>query len=133
MIKYCFRNLRMTITIIRTVLLTWLYYRFLSGGCNETKYPAGIYLFKLNNGSIRTLREISSKLPIKTTKQRNWHRPGIFIVDFEQVNAGWVIIKTWTGRYFSMRQKNGDLDVDIKYCHFQRYHKTRKISCLGWI
>ena len=50
--------------------------------------------------------EICSKLTIKTPERREWHRSGVFIVnftyfthcsdvhivDFEQVNAGWVII-----------------------------------------
>lgn len=41
--------------------------------------------------------EISSKLTVKVPDQRYWRRSAIFIVsfecivDFEQVNAGWVI------------------------------------------
>ena len=39
-------------------------------------------MFKVNNGNIREIREISSKLKIKTPE-----RVTISIVDFEQVNA----------------------------------------------
>ena len=65
----------------------------------------GIYLFKVNNGNTRTMCEICSKLTIKTPERRHRHRfwclycelwtdithcSCVFIVDFEQVNAGWV-------------------------------------------
>ena len=54
--------------------------------------PAGIYLFKVNNGSTRAISEICSKLTIKTPEL--WtdftHCSGVFIVDFEQVNTSWV-------------------------------------------
>ena len=32
---------------------------------------------------------ICSKLTIKTPERRQWRRSGVFIVDFEQVNADW--------------------------------------------
>ena len=46
--------------------------------------PAGNHMFKVNNKNIRTRYEICSKLALKI---------GIFIVNFEQVNAGWGIIR----------------------------------------
>ena len=46
--------------------------------------PAGIYLLKVNNKNTRTRCEICSELTIKI--------PGIFIVNFEHVIAGWVDI-----------------------------------------
>ena len=33
-------------------------------------FPAGIYLFKISNGNIRTMCEICSKLIIKTPERR---------------------------------------------------------------
>ena len=53
-------------------------------------YPAGIYLLKVNNRNTRTRCEICSKLTINTPERRQWRRSGVFIVNFEQVNAGWV-------------------------------------------
>ena len=61
------------------------------------------YLFKVNNRNTRTMREIGSKLTIKTTERCHWRRSVVFIanfeqvshcssvsiVDFEQVNTGW--------------------------------------------
>ena len=50
--------------------------------------PAGIHLFKVNNGNVRTMRKICSK--IKTPERRQWRRQrarsGIFIVNFEQIS-----------------------------------------------
>ena len=48
-------------------------------------FPAGIYLLTVNNRNTRTRFEICSKLTIKT-------RSGVFIVNFEQVNTGWVLM-----------------------------------------
>ena len=44
-------------------------------------FPASIYLLKVNNRNTRTRRELCSKLTI-----RHWHRPGIFIVNFEHTS-----------------------------------------------
>ena len=46
-------------------------------------------MFKVNNRNTRTRYEICSKLTIKIPERRHWRRSGIFIVNFEQVNAGW--------------------------------------------
>ena len=60
--------------------------------------------FKLNNKTARTRCEICSKLTIKTPEERHGRLSGVivisfehislcstvFIVNFEQVNAGWV-------------------------------------------
>ena len=64
-------------------------------------------MFKVNNRNTRTRCEICLKLTIKTRKQRQWRRSGVFIVNFElisylvlvflsivnfeQVNAGWEV------------------------------------------
>ena len=58
-------------------------------------------LFKVNIGNTIAFCEFISKLTIKTPKRRHWHRSRVFfhdfqpllhdfIVDFNQVNAGWV-------------------------------------------
>ena len=41
-------------------------------------YEPEITIFKVNNRRI------------KTPERRHWRRSGVFIVNFEQVNAGWV-------------------------------------------
>ena len=50
-------------------------------------FPAGIYLLKVNNRNTRTRCEICSKLTINTPERRH---SSVSIVNFEQVNAGWV-------------------------------------------
>ena len=81
----------------------------------KTSQPA-FTCFKLNNRNTRTRCEICSKLIIKTPERRHWRRCGVFIiklwtyftpcssvsiVDFEQVNAGWVINQWSFFRYLS--------------------------------
>ena len=51
--------------------------------------PAGNYMLKVKNRNTRTRCEICSKLTIKTPERRHW--PGVSIVNFEQVNAGWAL------------------------------------------
>ena len=43
---------------------------------------------KVNNGNIRKMGKICSKLIIKTPEHQ-WRHSSSFIVDFEHVNAGW--------------------------------------------
>ena len=40
----------------------------------QSKYPVGIYLLKVNNRNTRTRCEICSKLTIKTQEQRHWRK-----------------------------------------------------------
>ena len=50
-------------------------------------FPAGNYLFKVNNKSTRTRCEICSELTIKTPERRQaWRRSGVFIVNFEHIS-----------------------------------------------
>ena len=49
-------------------------------------YPAGTYLFKVNNGNARTMYEICSKATIKTPERWQWRRFGVFIVNLEQIS-----------------------------------------------
>ena len=53
---------------------------------DSTIYVAGIYLFKVNNRSTRTMCEICSKLTLKTPERRHWRRSGVFIFNFEQIS-----------------------------------------------
>ena len=59
-----------------------------------------IYLFKFNNGNARAMIEIffflyqgmieiCSKSIVKTSELR--HCSGVFVIDFEQLNGGWLI------------------------------------------
>ena len=45
-----------------------------------------IFLFKVNNKNIKTICETCLKLVIKTPEQRQCHRSGVFIVNFEHVS-----------------------------------------------
>ena len=48
-------------------------------------FPAGIYLFKVNNRNARTQWEICSKLTMKTLERRQWRRSGVLIVNSEHI------------------------------------------------
>ena len=50
--------------------------------------PGSIYLFKVNNGNTKTMCKIASKLTIKALerRQRSRRRPGLFIINFEQIS-----------------------------------------------
>ena len=48
-------------------------------------FPAGNYMFKVNNRNTRTRCEICSKLRIKTPERCHWRRSVVFIVNFEQI------------------------------------------------
>ena len=58
-------------------------------------FPAGNYMFKVNNRNTRTRCEICSKLAIKIPerRQRPYFTPcsSVSIVNFQHVNAGWEI------------------------------------------
>ena len=55
-------------------------------------YLADIYLFKISNRNTSTRCEICSKLTIKTPERYHWRCSSVFMVNFEQVNAGWLPI-----------------------------------------
>ena len=60
------------------------FYFFGNHYTNRGFHPAELYLFKVNNRNSKW-KEICSKWTIKTPKQRQWYRSGIFIVNFEQI------------------------------------------------
>ena len=43
-------------------------------------------MFQVNYRNIRKRCEMCSKLTIKTPKPRQWHRSGVFIVNFEHIS-----------------------------------------------
>ena len=51
----------------------------------EPTYPAGNYIFKVNNRNTRKRCAICSKLTINIPERRHWGRSGIFIVNFEYI------------------------------------------------
>ena len=65
--------------------------------CYLVAYPVSIYWFKINNKNTRIMCEICSKLSIKIQEQHQWHGTdfthcsGVSIINFEQVNVGWVV------------------------------------------
>ena len=52
----------------------------------ENRYPASIYLLKVNNRNTRTRCEICSKLTINIPEQSRWRHFDVFIVNFEHVS-----------------------------------------------
>ena len=72
----------------------YLYYRiFLENSykvfwrnVSQKTFPANIYLLKVNNRNYRTTCEICSKLTIMTPEWRQWHRSGVFIVNFGHIS-----------------------------------------------
>ena len=54
--------------------------------CDKIHYPTGSYLFKVNKGNTRAMREICSKLKIKTPEQCQWRSSGFLISNFEHIS-----------------------------------------------
>ena len=52
----------------------------------EISYPAGNYMFKVNNRNTITRCKTCSKLTRKTPERRHWPRSGVFIVNFEHIS-----------------------------------------------
>ena len=57
--------------------------------------PASIYLFKVDNGNIRTMCEICLKLTVKTPERRQWCHSGVFIVDFNRFHTFFWCFHCW--------------------------------------
>ena len=60
--------------------------KFINVASKLDAFPAGNYMFKVNNRNTRTRCEICSKLTIKTPERRQWRRSGVFIVNFEHIS-----------------------------------------------
>ena len=52
----------------------------------QSNFLAGLYMLKDNDRNTRTRCDICQKLTIKTPKRRQWHRFGVFIVNFEHIS-----------------------------------------------
>ena len=65
---------------------------FWSAGTNKWKMCICILTQKVNNGNTKTMCEICSKLTIKAPERPQWRCSGVFIVNFEQLNAGWGLL-----------------------------------------
>ena len=50
------------------------------------RWPADNYMFKVNNRNTRKRCQIYSKFTIKTPERCQWHRSGVFIVNFEHIS-----------------------------------------------
>ena len=55
-------------------------------GHNMNTQTTGIYLLKVNYRNNRARYETYSKLTIKTPEWRQWHRSGVFILNFEHIS-----------------------------------------------
>ena len=63
----------------------------------QNMYPAGNYMFKVNNRNTRTRREICLQLTIKIPERRQWRLSGIFNVNFEHI-PHLVLVSLWAGK-----------------------------------
>ena len=54
--------------------------------CVTPLFPIRQYMFKINNRNTNARCGTCSKLPIKTPDRGQWHRSGIFIVNFEHIS-----------------------------------------------
>ena len=52
----------------------------------KVKYPAGTYMFKVNNRNTKARCKICLKLTIKTPEWRQWRRSGVYIVNFKHIS-----------------------------------------------
>ena len=59
------------------------------------KYPVVIYLFEVNNAN--TIVKYVQIQQIKALEQCQWHRSGVFIVNFEQISNIFLVfpLLTW--------------------------------------
>ena len=99
--------------------------------------PANIYLFKFNNRKTRKRSEICSKLTIKTLTSfwcfycLLWIYfipfSTVSIVDFKQVNAGWVVAFS-INNDFSLKMIHQDSFVKVLYVPFP--DKFCSVRCL---
>ena len=80
--------------------------------------PAGIYLFKVNDGSTRVMSEIYSKLTVKT-------QSGVSIVGFEQENITRSMLMQ--NNWHSKKEKFCSFFVEI----YLQYKKVIKYSLLS--
>ena len=64
------------------ISINWSYYSIVKQLCLDILQLA-ITCSKIKNGNTKSITQICSKLPIKSSKRRHWHHSGFFIVNFE--------------------------------------------------
>ena len=77
-IYYCYYKICTTVPLISSFII-------LQDKLIRTN-PAGNYMFKVNNRNTRARCEICSKLTIKIPERCQWHRCGVFIINFEHIS-----------------------------------------------
>ena len=72
--------------------------------CDKIHYPTGSYLFKDNKGNTRAMREICSKLKIKTPEQCQRRSSGCLINNFEHISLSVrkCLLGTFRCNYFTI-------------------------------
>ena len=92
--------------------------------------PAGICMFKVNDGNTRKLCEIGSKLRIKTPEQRHWCHSGIFMLNLNRFHTFfWCFHRwLWTSKFQIGRKPSVNL-VDVKWKNLSL--KTIKVYALS--
>ena len=70
-------------------------FHFIVISFSNYKFPAGSYMFKVNNRSTRKGCQICSKLTIKTTERRHWRSSAVIIVDFEYISHLVLVFLLW--------------------------------------
>ena len=68
--------------------------------------PANNYLFKVNNRNTRKRCEICSQLTKKAPHRRQWHRSGVFIVNFEHIPYPLPVFLLLTVDYYKVSQSS---------------------------
>ena len=68
---------------------------------DKIHYPTGSYLFKVNKGNTRAMREICSKLKIKGPEQYEWRFSRSLISNFEHISLSISKCPLGTFRYNS--------------------------------
>ena len=64
------------------ISINWSYYSIVKQLCRDILQLA-ITCSKIKNGNTKSITQICSKLPIKSSKRRHWHHSGFFVVNFE--------------------------------------------------
>ena len=96
---------------------------------NIDVFPAGNYMFKVNNRNTRPRCEICSKLTIKTPKRYHLGRSGVFIVNFEQISHLVLVFHfwLWAGKCHLGYAKKG-IEKSVRAVHLNKDCSTN----LSW-
>ena len=95
---------------------------------NMKRYPATIFLFKVNNKNTWKKCEISSNITTKTPERHHWCCSGVFVANFEESSYLFLVLLLllWTSKWL--------LDILEKLNYPQHYHlHTRYYSVYKWV